>query len=195
MEIGWHVYCVCARVLFLLMWKRCGALFVACEMLVSALHPCGAGWAPCFYPCRKVWESSWLWYPLSIDQLHHCNLKVSLGKASSQHFRGSCRAESRSSATAVDLETQPPVVKHLRSCMEQERCDMDQGYTTEGWTRWAAWGCAPSRGQGKPASNWFLLVHLSLATTLESSAVFCAPQPQTLRIPITICSTHTPICT
>lgn len=91
----------------------------------------------------------------------------------------------------MDLETQPPVVKHLRSCTEQERCDMDQGYTTEGWTRWAAWGCTPSRGQGKPASNWFLLVHLPLATTLESSAVFCAPQPQTLRIPITICRTHT----
>lgn len=49
----------------------------------------------------------------------------------------------------------------------------------------------PSHGQGKPTGNWFLLVHVSLAATPESSAVFCAPQPQNLRILTSTCSTHT----
>lgn len=48
-----------------------------------------------------------------------------------------------------------------------------------------------SHGQGEPASNRFLLAHVSTAEILESSAVFCVPQPQNLRIPTSICSTHT----
>lgn len=92
---------------------------------------------------------------------------------------------------AMDLETRAPALKHLWSCTEQQQHGADQGYTSEGQSRWAALGCVPSHGQGKPGSNWFLLVYLSLAATLEISAVFCAPQPQNLRNLTSTCSTHT----
>lgn len=40
------------------------------------------------------------------------------------------------------------------------------------------------------SSNWFLLTHLSVAEIFESSAVFCAPQPQNPRSPTSTHSTH-----